>query len=246
MPTLTRRTILSSTFAAAALASLPAIAAQTIERVYYVLGPAPADPAAAIETLSARLNTLGIHPVIEARDGRIRVEVDVGRDHDIVPVLLRRMGYFAIYDRVQPARACPKTLRPGEKCLAGRDERDGVFLLPEDPALGGDVLAAVSMTYRRDEDRPQLAFRLKPEAARTFGKVTSLGIGTIIAVEIDGEIVMAPRVAEPIMGGSGIVTGAPDDVRLWAALLGPRPLDARLEILKQGSAVPVVRGKRRR
>jgi preprotein translocase subunit SecD len=154
-------------------------------------------------------------------------------------------GVFAIHREVRPIERCPAEQPPGMACLPDRDEGRGAYVLLVEPALVGDVLAEVGMSVDPG-GYPALTIRFRADAARRFGELTTRALGQPLAIVIDGEVIIAPVVREPILGGSAVLTGTEEDIALWAAMLGRPPLPVRLEVLAVEAAEPVVRGRRRR
>jgi SecD/SecF fusion protein len=74
--------------------------------------------------------------------------------------------------------------------------------------LKGDALRPTS---RGDIDpnkgEPYVSFELNSAGTRAFGDFTSENVGEILAVVLDGEIISAPRIDEPITGGEGQISG---------------------------------------
>ena len=106
--------------------------------------------------------------------------------------------------------------------------------LPTDaPALfGWDGIE--SFTADTDQQgRRMLLMKLRPAAAQAFGDYTSAHVGEFFAILIDGDVVAAPSINEPITDGQGQLSlvaldGAADaaDVAAMAVLLGGRMPEA--------------------
>lgn len=78
-----------------------------------------------------------------------------------------------------------------------------------------DVIGAELV--RTHDDQPALAIRFAPEAAKAFGDLTLRVLGAQLEVRRGEEVLMAPYVHEPILGGSLQVTG-PEEAELKALL----------------------------
>ena len=46
------------------------------------------------------------------------------------------------------------------------------------------------------------------KGAQKFADLTSANVGRTIAILLDGEVLTAPRVNEPITGGKAVITGS--------------------------------------
>lgn len=57
------------------------------------------------------------------------------------------------------------------------------------------------------ENRPVVSFRFNTSGAKKFGKATTENVQKLFAIVLDGEVISAPRINEPIVGGSGVISG---------------------------------------
>ena len=56
-------------------------------------------------------------------------------------------------------------------------------------------------------DQKALSLELTPQSREAFGAFTAEHVGQTIDLRIDGEVVMSPRLMEPITGGKIMVSG---------------------------------------
>ena len=70
---------------------------------------------------------------------------------------------------------------------------------------------------------------------RRFGNATSRNVNRLFAIVLDGQVVSAPRIREPILGGSGIIEGnfTMQSARDLALLLRAGALPAPLTVLEE-------------
>jgi len=54
---------------------------------------------------------------------------------------------------------------------------------------------------------PVINFRMSKASQTVFAQFTQQNIGRVVEVRVDGKTVMAPVIREPILGGSGQVSG---------------------------------------
>ena len=52
-----------------------------------------------------------------------------------------------------------------------------------------------------------VSFRFDTLGARKFGKVTTENVKRPFAIVLDGKVISAPVIQEPILGGSGQISG---------------------------------------
>jgi SecD/SecF fusion protein len=74
--------------------------------------------------------------------------------------------------------------------------------------LKGDALRPTSKAgIDPNGTQPIVSFEFQREGARRFGDFTTKNVGEILAIVLDGEIISAPRIDEPITGGEGQIYG---------------------------------------
>ena len=97
------------------------------------------------------------------------------------------------------------------------DAGGGDLLLRADPVLhGGDMADARSGTSP-DISAPVVSFHLKAAGALKLATFTRENVGRRMAIVVEGHVVSAPVIREPITGGVGQITGnltAEDAARL--------------------------------
>jgi protein-export membrane protein SecD len=83
-------------------------------------------------------------------------------------------------------------------------------------------------------------FTLNSLGAREFADVTTANVGKPFAIILDGKIIMAPNIREPITGGSGQITGnyTAQQATDLALLLRAGALPAPLNIVEEQSVGP--------
>ncbi len=82
--------------------------------------------------------------------------------------------------------------------------------LPTDPPLAplftGEHLTAANPGTDQNTGQPVVAFSLDGEASKLFGDYTKAHVGEFFAIVLDGTVISAPSINEPITGGSGQIT----------------------------------------
>ena len=106
--------------------------------------------------------------------------------------------------------------------------------------LSGDNLVDAKPTMNSQTNETVVSFSLDRVGAKKFGKATSTGVGKQLAIVLDGKIISAPSVREPIIGGSGQISGdftfqSATDLEL---LLRSGALTAPLNIIEERTVGP--------
>ena len=106
--------------------------------------------------------------------------------------------------------------------------------------VSGENLVDAQPTFQQGE--PVVSFRFDTAGGKRFGDVTTQNVGKLLAIVLDGEVISAPRIREPILGGSGIITGSfsVPEARDLALLLRAGALPAPLSILEERTVGPAL------
>ena len=106
--------------------------------------------------------------------------------------------------------------------------------------LSGDNLVDAKPTMDTQTNETVVTFNLDRVGAKKFGKATSTGVGKRLAIILDGKIISAPSVREPIVGGSGQISGnfTFQSATDLALLLRSGALPAPLSIIEERTVGP--------
>ncbi len=73
--------------------------------------------------------------------------------------------------------------------------------------MSGDNLTNAQPNFDSRSNETIVSFDLDRVGAKRFGKVTSKNVGKRLAIILDNKIISAPQIREPILGGSGQISG---------------------------------------
>jgi protein-export membrane protein SecD len=73
--------------------------------------------------------------------------------------------------------------------------------------MSGDNLIDAQPNFSTQSNEPTVSFTLDRLGAQKFGRTTTDNVGKRLAIVLDGKIISAPSINEPITGGSGIISG---------------------------------------
>ena len=106
--------------------------------------------------------------------------------------------------------------------------------------LNGDNLIDAKTTVNPETNETVVSFKLNRVGAKKFGKATTTGVGKRLAIILDGKIISAPGVREPIIAGSGQISGnfTFQSATDLALLLRSGALPAPLNIIEERTVGP--------
>ena len=87
------------------------------------------------------------------------------------------------------------------------DETGEIVNVSKRIILSGENLIDAQPRMDSQNNQTIVSFNLDRVGAKRFGKATTKGVGQRLAIILDDKIISAPRVREPIIGGSGQITG---------------------------------------
>src|SRR3569832_234353 len=194
-----------------------------------------------IQIIERRVNELGtVEPLIQ-REGTDRILVQVPGLQD--PTRLKRLlGKTAKLDfrmvdtNVSPEQAQSGSLPPEDELLTGTGKDAGQKYVIEKRVLvsGGDLTDAQPGFDPRTSE-PVVSFRFNTSGARKFAEATQVNVGKPFAIVLDNEVISAPVIHKPIIGGSGQISGnfTVQSANDLAILLRAGALPAKLTPIEQ-------------
>src|SRR6266478_415739 len=193
-----------------------------------------------IEIIRRRIDESGTKEPTIQREGSDRILVQLpGVDNpEHVKALLGRTAKltFQLVDTsvsVEDARR--GRLPPADMILPAEEGRGGppAYVVRKRVMVGGDTLVDAQPTFQNNE--PVVSFRFDAAGAKRFGDATRDNVGKPFAIVLDNKVISAPVIREPILGGSGIISGSftVQSASDLALLLRAGALPAPIQILEE-------------
>jgi len=198
-----------------------------------------------IEIVRRRIDELGTtEPQIQQQGtDRILVQVPGLDDPERLKELLGKTAKltFRLVDSsvdTRPGRT--STVPPGTEVLPMSENPDIPVAVERRVMVSGEQLTDAQPGFDQQTNEPIVTFRFNSTGARRFGSVTSDNVGRPFAIVLDGEVISAPVIREPILGGSGQISGGftVQEANDLAILLRAGALPAPLEILEERTVGP--------
>ncbi|MEZ5647706.1 MAG: protein translocase subunit SecD [Alphaproteobacteria bacterium] len=127
---------------------------------------------------------------------------------------------------------------PGTKILDSEEAGGGKYTINRRIIVSGENLTDAQPTYV--DGQPVVSFRFDSTGARRFGDATQKNVHRFLAIVLDDKVISAPTIREPILGGSGIISGhfTPQSASDLALLLRAGALPAPLKVLEERTVGP--------
>lgn len=195
-----------------------------------------------IEIVRRRIDELGTREPIIQRQGSNRIIVQVPGETN--PQRLKEL----LNQTAKLTFQMVYSTDPGsiQEAIEGRTFRDAVLMVSENPQepylliaseilVSGEDLVNASPGFDSRTNEAVVNFRFNNRGSLKFGRVTSDAVGQRFAIVLDGRVVSAPNIREPITGGSGQISGSftVESANNLAILLRSGALPAPMQILEE-------------
>jgi preprotein translocase subunit SecD len=192
-----------------------------------------------IEVIERRLDSFGVAARGLQPDGLdgIRVLLPGVKDPERLSAMLNRRARitFRLVDlSMTPEEALRGNAPPGSEVLYELNTKVPL-LLRKQVLLEGDDIVDAAPGFDQRTNEPIVSFRFNSTGARRFARVTQENIGQPFAIVLDADVLSAPIIREPILGGSGQISGSftLEDANAIAVLLRSGTLPGRLTVIEQ-------------
>lgn len=195
-----------------------------------------------IEIVRRRIDAIGVaEPTVQALGtDRILVQLPGLQDPASIRTLLGSTAKLTFH-RVESWRVPGERTTPriGTIRVPASDE-DLEYILEQRPMLQGERLVQANTGIDNQTGQPVVSFRFDDAGAKAFAKITTENVGRQFAMVLDGKVISAPRIQEPIIGGSGQITGnfTAAETSSLSALLRAGALPVPLHIIQEGMVGP--------
>ncbi|HLL28866.1 MAG TPA: protein translocase subunit SecD [Xanthobacteraceae bacterium] len=196
-----------------------------------------------IEIVRRRVDELGtVEPLIQRQgDDRILVQVPGLQDPTRLKALLGKTAKlaFRLVDlTVTPQQALEGAVPPESELLYSREKQP--YVIERRVLVSGEDLVDAQPGFDSRTREPVVNFRFNNAGGRRFAQATQENVGKPFAIVLDNEVVSAPVIREPILGGQGQISGnfTVQQANDLAILLRAGALPAPLTIIEERTVGP--------
>jgi len=186
-----------------------------------------------IEVIRRRVDGTGTQEPLIQRQGNNRIVVQLPgvANPDEIKSLLGRTASLSFHLEDSTGLTSSSTIKT-------IDEDGNTLILKRRAYLTGKNLLDAQPSY--NNNLPVVSFRFDSSGARKFGRLTSLNVGKRIVIMLDGKVISSPVVNEPILGGSGVISGkfSIEEVNELSILLRAGALPAPLSVVEERTVGP--------
>jgi SecD/SecF fusion protein len=198
-----------------------------------------------IQVVERRVNELGTtEPLIQRQgDDRILVQVPGLQDPQRLKDLLGQTAKltFQFVDRSVPVQEAIDGRPPaGTTVIYSNDDPPVGYVIEDRIIVSGENLVDAQATFDQRTSEPVVSFRFDNKGAQRFGQATQQNVNREFAIILDNQVISAPVIREPILGGTGQISGSftPEGANNLAILLRAGALPATLTIVEERTVGP--------
>ena len=197
-----------------------------------------------IQIVERRVNELGTVEPLIAREGNDRILVQVPGLQD--PTRLKqllgktaKLDFRMVDTNVSPQQAQEGALPPDDEILYGTSDKQP-YVVEKRVLVSGADLTDAQPGFDQRTSEPIVSFRFNTSGARKFAEVTQQNVGKPFAIVLDNQVISAPVIREPILGGSGQISGnfTVQSANDLAILLRAGALPAPLTVIEERTVGP--------
>ncbi|PYE90081.1 protein translocase subunit SecD [Phyllobacterium leguminum] len=193
-----------------------------------------------LEIIRRRVDQVGVAEPSIQRAGSDRIVVQLPGLKD--PTQLRQLlGSTAKMTFHMLADVNPNDPPPaGVTILPDAKDPNIKYPVEDQVALDGSRLVDARAGFDPNTNQPLVSFKFDSVGARQFADITSRNVGKPFAIVLDGKVLSAPVIREPITGGSGQISGnfTVEETSTLSALLRAGALPAPLTVVEERTVGP--------
>ena len=198
-----------------------------------------------IEVIGRRVNELGTtEPIVQQQgDDRVLVQVPGLQDPQRLKDILGQTAKltFQMVDQSMSAQEALSGRPPaGSTIMYSKDDPPVPYLIENRVIVSGENLVDAQATFDQRTNEPVVSFRFDSKGAQRFGQATQQNVGKLFAIILDNHVISAPQIREPILGGTGQISGnfTPQSANDLAVLLRAGALPATLTVIEERTVGP--------
>ncbi len=167
----------------------------------------------AMEILRNRIDSMGVGETAIQRQGvdQILVQLPGVTDRDKAIDMVKRVAHLefkVVESDVNKLREAYQGKVPEgyELKYTKGSEKEGV-LVKSEAVMQGDAISDARVDFDSSSMLPKISLTMNTQGTKDFGELTTKHVGERLAIVMDGEVLSAPNIREPITIGTAEITG---------------------------------------
>jgi SecD/SecF fusion protein len=203
----------------------------------------------AMEILRNRIDGLGVGETLIQLQGenQILVQLPGVTDRDKALSIIGKVAqleFRLVSDNPDLVnKALTGDIDPNYELKFIKNEENRPVLIEKAVALSGETVSDARVDFdQRGFGQPRISLTLNSDGSKKFGKITQENTNRRLAIILDGEVLSAPNIKEPILTGNAEITGmfTFDEANLLALSLRSGALPAPMVIEEERTVGPLL------
>lgn len=166
----------------------------------------------AVEVVRKRIDALGTKEPTIIRQGANRIVVQVPglQDPQALKNLLgqtAKLEFKLVDTSALPSDVARGIAPPGSEIVQYQDPKLGAIAVKRLGGIRGDQLTNAQQTNSQQTNEPVVNITFNSDGGEKFAKLTTQNVNKPFAIILDGKVLSAPNINEPILGGSAVISG---------------------------------------
>jgi preprotein translocase subunit SecD len=202
----------------------------------------------AVEVVRKRIDALGTREptIIRSGTNRIVVQVPGLQDPQALKNLIgktAKLEFKLVDGAALPSDIARGIAPPGSEIVPFADAKEGAAPSIAVKRLGGirgDQLTNAQLSNNQQTNEPTVSITFDSEGGAKFAKLTTQNLNKPFAIILDGKVLSAPNINEPILGGSAVISGnfSTDSANTLAISLRSGALPVDLKVVEERTIGP--------
>lgn len=201
----------------------------------------------ATEVVRKRIDALGTREPTIIRQGNDRIVVQVPglKDPQALKNLLgqtAKLEFKLVDTTASPTDIAQGIAPPGSQIVPYADPTGGIpaIAVKRLGGIKGDQLTDARQTFDQRSNEPVVSIQFDQQGGAKFAKLTTENVNRPFAIVLDGKVLSAPNINEPILGGSAQISGAftVDGANQLAIALRSGALPVDLKVVEERTVGP--------
>jgi preprotein translocase subunit SecD len=199
------------------------------------------------DVIDRRINALGtLEPtIIRQGDNRIVVQVPGLDDPAALKELIgktAKLEFKLVDEQADPDQTAQGKARVGSQVLPYPSNPTGLpnIAVRRLGGIAGDKLVKADPTFDQQTNEPAVTIQFDGEGGQKFARMTQQNTNKLFAIILDGQVISAPQIREPIFGGISQISGSftVESANQLAIALRSGALPVDLKIVEERSVGP--------
>jgi preprotein translocase subunit SecD len=199
------------------------------------------------DVIDRRINALGtLEPtIIRQGEDRIVVQVPGLKDPEALKALIgktAKLEFKLVDENANPDDTIQGKAAVGSQALPYPNNPTGIpfIAVKRLGAISGDKLTGAQQSFDQQTNEPVVNIQFDSIGAKKFYEMTQKHTGKLFAIILDGQVISAPQIREPILGGQSQISGSfsVESANQLAISLNSGALPVDLKIVEERTVGP--------